>query len=170
MLAYEIINVRSGGQYSVIGCDVVLGYRDGKTNSFIGQLTVKGVWLRERKEGAGYFVSWPSAVRAKDGVVVKENGKPKYDNLIQLYGEEGGNPKKPGEWAFTPAAWEFQEAVAEELLQLSKATAKTEAGRGPAKASGPARGASRPAVRTATRPARAAAPAAEQEADDDLPF
>ena len=167
MLEYRIENVRSGGQYSVIGCDVALGYSANGT--FVPQLMVKGVWLRERKE-SGHFVSWPSAVRIRDGKIVQEDGKNKYDNNVQLYGCEGGNPKKGNDWAITPEAWEFQETLVEELLKLAQAQEKVQGGRGSAKATGSARAAApaRPARAAApARPARAAAPAPTPEEDDE---
>ena len=176
MLVYEIANVRDGGQYSVAGCDINLGYEEG--GKFIGVLAVRNVWLREKKAG-GYFVSWPSAARIRNGAIVVEEGKPKYDNHVGLFGFIGANPKRAGDWSVASQAWDFQQAIVDELLALSKAAAKVESGRGtrtPAKAAG-----SQPATRATARaekPAavRAAKPAAvvhesfEEDGDDDLPF
>lgn len=163
MLQYQIVNVRPGGEYSVIGCDVVLGYTNDK-DEFVGALTVRNVWLREKKDGNGYFVSWPSAARVKGGTVVKENGKAKYDNLVSLYGFEGANNKRPGDWAVAPAGWEFQEAIVNDLLALSKSKSKVESGRGSAKAS------TTPTPARRARATAAAAASSEQDGDDDLPF
>lgn len=164
MMQYQIVNVRSGGEYSVIGCDVVLGYSNDR-DEFIGVLTVRNVWLREKKDGNGYFVSWPSAARVKNGTVVKENGKAKYDNLIGLYGFEGANSKNPTAWAVAPAGWEFQEALVNDLLALSKTQSKVSEGRGaPRQSATPTRRA-RPASAAAARPAQES-----NDGDDDLPF
>jgi hypothetical protein len=175
MLQYQIANVRPGGEYSVAGCDVVLGFNNDQ-GAFVGVLSIKNVWLREKKDGNGYFISWPSAARVKNGTVVKEDGKPKYDNNVTLYGFEGANPKRPGEWAIPTVAWEFQEELVNELLALSKTKAKVNAGRGSAKA-GPANSsAGTSAGATPARRARATAPASApaggsaMDGDDDLPF
>lgn len=183
MLEYQIINTRSGGEYSIIGCDLALGYVNDQ-GEFVGQLIVRNVWLKQNQNGK-HFVSWPSAVRMRSGTPVKkDDGKLHYDNLMCLYGYDGaagGN-----KWEVAESGWEFQERLVEDLLKEAGTKAKVEQGRGAAK--GPASqgkgrpttatkavGASTPsrtpATRAGTRPARTAEPAvAHEDGDDDLPF
>lgn len=171
MLAYELINIRPGGEYSVAGCDVVLGFKND-ADEFVGVLTVRNVWLREKRDGGGHFISWPSAARVKGGTVVKEDGKAVYDNLVGLFGFVGANPKKASDWAVAGPAWDFQKQLVEDLLVTAKATAKVESGRGTAKPAGrPTVNVKKSAVAGAARPAKAA-PVVEEEldGDDDLPF
>jgi ribosomal protein L12E/L44/L45/RPP1/RPP2 len=167
-LSFRVINVRAGGEYSVMGCDVAVGYTTG--DEFVGLLTLRGLWLRKKKEGDGYMIQWPAKPRMRNGEAVKDaKGYDKYDNFIDLYGEMGaaGDPEK---YAITEMAWKFKDKLIKMMLEAAESAPKAAA----KPASKPAGKSSAPAARaTAARPTRSTAPVAvaeEADEDDDLPF
>lgn len=173
-LKFKLHNFRPGGQHSVMGCDVAVGY---ETNSdFVGVLDLRGIWLKRKKDGSGYFVSFPAKQRMKDGQPVMKNGYAVYDNHIDLYMEQGANPEKPDQRGITEASWNFRSWLIDEMVKASESMDAPQAGRGapkgkpsapPAKASAPAKGPAKPAARPA--PATAVE---DEEYDEDggLPF
>lgn len=171
-LKFKIHNFRAGGQHSVMGCDLAIGYEsDG---AFVGVLDVRGLWLKRKQDGSGYFVSFPAKQRLKDGEPVMKNGYPVWDNHVDLFMELGANPEKPDVRGVTEAGWGFRKWLIEEMVKASQSMDAPQAGRGSPKASKPAGGkpAATPASRPApsSRPAPAAAVAEEEEDDSGFPF
>ena len=173
-LSFQVINVRSGGEYSVMGCDIAVGYTTGE--EFVGLLTLRGLWLRQKKDGDGYMIQWPAKLRVRNGETVKDaKGFDKYDNFIDLYGEKGasGDPEK---YAITEMAWKFKDKLIKMMLDAAEnqpaQPAKPAARSGNKPSSGRQNA---PAGRgTSSKPAaRRDAPVAtadEDDEDDDLPF
>lgn len=159
-LKFKIHNFRAGGQHSVMGCDLAIGYEsDG---AFVGVLDVRGLWLKRKKDGSGYFVSFPAKQRMdKSGEAVMKNGYAVWDNHVDLYMEQGANPEKPDVRAVTEAGWGFRKWLVEEMVKASSTMDAPQAGRGAPKASKPAMAAK------AAAPSRPAKPVAVEEAEDE---
>lgn len=172
-LKFKLHNYRPGGQHSVMGCDVAVGYE--VNGDFVGVLDLRGLWLKRKKDGSGYFVSFPAKQRLKDGEPVMKNGYPVYDNHIDLYMEQGANPEKPDQRGITEASWNFRTWLIDEMVKASENLDAPQVGRGapkaapksaPPKASTPAK----PAARPAARPAPAAVAEEGEGEDDGFPF
>lgn len=170
-LKFKLHNFRPGGQHSVMGCDVAVGY--DTNGDFVGVLDLRGLWLKRKKDGSGYFVSFPAKQRMKDGEPVMKNGYPVYDNHIDLYMEQGANPEKPDVRGITEASWNFRSWLIDEMVKASESMDAPQSGRGAPK--GPAKPAASKTAPAANKPAARPAPApaavAEDEAEDDgFPF
>lgn len=182
-LKFKVHNCRAGGQHSVMGCDLAVGY-ETKSGDFVGVLDCRGLWLKRKKDGSGFFVSFPAKQRVdKNGQAVQKNGYNVWDNHIDLYMEEGANPDMPDKRGITDAAWNFREWLIAEMVSASEQMDAPQQGRG-APRSQPPRGAPAPAARpqaTGSRPASRPAPVAasrptkpvaveEEDEDDGFPF
>jgi len=174
-LSFQVVNVRPGGAYSVMGCDLAVGFL-ASDQKFVGLMTVRSIWLGKTKEG-GYMIKWPSKLRVRNGETMKDDkGFDKYDNLVDLYGEMGGGGD-PTRYAITEGAWKFKERLIQLMLEAAGTAAKVEAPTPAPAAAGasarppalPSRAPSRAAPGRAPAPAPAAA-AVDDDDDDDLPF
>lgn len=146
-------------------CDLAVGYEtDGQ---FFGVMEVRGLWLKQKKDGSANYVNFPSKERKnRDGEpVLDENGYKVYDNIVDLYMEREGEKKGP-----TQAGWGFRKWLIEEMTKSYNELGKAEAGRGAPKA---AEAKSAPPAKP-TKPALATTRVADEfpdESDDDgYPF
>jgi hypothetical protein len=154
-LRFRVHNCKAVSKNSLMVFDLAIGYQDEDT--FVGVVDVRGCWLKQKNDGSGNYVSFPSKQRfTRDGEAVKDdNGYNVYDNIVDLYLELGANPDKADKRAPTKAAWAFRKWLIDEATKMYK-----ELG-----ASAPA--AAAPAAKPASKPASKPAPAPMPDADDD---
>jgi hypothetical protein len=142
-------------------CDLAIGYEtDGK---FIGVLDVRGLWLKQKKDGSANFVSFPSKQRlTKEGeAVMDDNNYKVYDNIVDLFMDRDAEKKGP-----TEAAWGFRKWIIDEMTEAYQQLDKT-----PRRAAAPPSAPPKPAARPA--PAKAPMPTTrvvEEIEDDDESF
>jgi hypothetical protein len=169
-LEFKIHNYRLMSSGSLMVFDLGIGYNDGST--FIGVADVRGCWLKQKNDGSGNYVQFPSKLRVKDGQPVEDDkGYKIYDNVVDLFMEKGANPDKPDTRAPTEAAWGFRKWLIEEATKVYKAASKSESGRGEAKAGAPRPAAAKPASRPVGASTRTAdVPKDDDGGDPDWPF
>lgn len=175
-IRFQLTNARAGGQHSVVGADLAIGY-DGAGGKFIGLLEVRGLWLKRKKDGSGYFVSFPASARLDKQTKepVMKDGFKVYDNHVDLYMELGANKKNPDSRGVTEAAFDFRNWLIQEMVTLSETMDAPQRGRGTEK---PTVGKAAPtrAAMPSRPPAAKAAPVAvveeqdEEESEDGFPF
>jgi hypothetical protein len=164
-LRFKLHNCKAVSRNSLMVFDLAVGYEEN--GNFIGVMDVRGCWLKQKSDGSGNFVSFPSKLRVtKEGeAAVDDNGYKIYDNIVDLYLEKGANPDKPEGRAPTQAAWGFRKWLIDEATTAYKALSSAEAGRG-------TQAPSKPQARPAPKPA--AAPTAVDDSyvdeDDDSAF
>lgn len=75
---------------------------------FVSVLKVRDNSLQESKNGDGYWVSYPSKARVRDGVPVMNpaTGKAQYDDLVSPILEQ-----KDGKWLATDASFKFKNYI-----------------------------------------------------------
>jgi hypothetical protein len=168
-LTFRLINCKKVQANSLMVFDLAVGYTQDTT--FTGILEVRGCWLKQKRDGSGNYVSFPSKLRVRNGEVQKDdNGYDIYDNIVDLYMEQGANPQKPDGRAPTEAAWNFRRWLIEEATKTYTQLAADEG-------TGPARQAAKSAKSTKQTPKPAAAQTAthddfdyEDEDDGGFPF
>lgn len=162
-LRFKVHNCKPGGQYSLMVCDLAVGYEDG--GQFVGVMDVRGLWLKQKKDGSGNFVSFPSKQRfSKDGdPVLDDNGYKVYDNIVDLFMDREAEKKGP-----TEAAWGFRKWLIEEMTRAYEQLDKSQSGRGP-KTQGKAP-APKPPAKPAMATTRVADDYADESDDDSFPF
>lgn len=161
MKSFQVINVRPGGQYSLMACDLAIGYTDGEGN-FVGQFQVNGLFLKQKKDGSGYYYDAPFKFREKNGVRVKdEKGYDRKDYHFDLFMEKGVGP--------TSEAHEARRTLIDEMVASWQAWKGESAGRGTTPA---AKGPAKPKVAAKPAAAKTAVEAGAKgnplEGDDDF--
>lgn len=164
-LRFKVHNCKTVSRNSLMVFDLAVGYEENGT--FVGVMDVRGCWLKQKSDGSGNYVSFPSKLRvSKDGeAVVDDNGYKVYDNIVDLFLEKGANPEKPDTRSPTQAAWGFRKWLIDEATQAYNALRASEGGAGAARK--PA-----PKAANATRPSAAPTAVADdfQDEDDDSSF
>lgn len=163
-LRFKVHNCKPGGQYSLMVCDLAIGYEaDGQ---FVGVLDVRGLWLKQKKDGSGNFVSFPSKQRfTKEGdPAIDDNGYKIYDNIIDLFMDREAEKKGP-----TEAAWGFRKWLIEEMTKAYDQMDKSQSGRGTAKPQSKAAPA-KPAAKPAAATTRVQDDYTDDSDDDSFPF
>jgi hypothetical protein len=108
--------VMTRGALMVFG--IGIGYEDEGGN-FTGLVSIRDCWLKQKNDGSGNYVSFPSKMRVRDGEpVIDDNGYKVYDNFVDLYMEKGANPQKPDTRAPTQAAWAWRAWVIKEATAV----------------------------------------------------
>jgi hypothetical protein len=155
-LGFKVVNCKLVSANSLMVFDLAVGYTADST--FVGVMEVRGCWLKQKSDGSGNYVSFPSKLRiTREGeAAVDDNGYKIYDNIVDLYMEKGANPQKPDGKAPTQAAWGFRKWLIEEATNVYQEL------RGSQEAA-PARAAA-PAAATKRAPRPAAAPTAVADA------
>lgn len=172
-LKFKVHNARQAGQYALVAADLAIGYED--ENGFTGIVDVRGLFLKERTDGSGRFVSFPSKARIKDGVHQEDaNGKKIYDNIVDLFMEVGANPEKADKRAPTKAAWAFKDYLTELMEEAYESLGEAPAARSAPKPVAAKAPAPKPlaAKKPAGAPTRIPTPVAAdgEDGDDSLPF
>jgi hypothetical protein len=157
-LTFRLVNCKKIQTNSLMVFDLAVGYTQDTT--FVGIVEVRGCWLKQKRDGSGNYVSFPSKLRVRNGEVQKDdNGYDIYDNIVDLYMEQGANPQKPDGKAPTEAAWNFRRWLIEEATK-TYSQLSADSGSGPAR---PAKVAK--AAQQAPKPA-----AAPTVTDDDFDY
>jgi hypothetical protein len=172
-LRFKVHNCKAVSRNSLMVFDLAVGYEDNGT--FIGVMDVRGCWLKQKADGSGNFVSFPSKQRiSKEGeAVIDDNGYKVYDNIVDLYMEKGANPDKPDVRSPTSAAWNFRKWLIDEATSAYNQLDRSEAGRGetaPTTKTAKAAGATTTAKRPAAAPTALADSFEDEESDDAFPF
>lgn len=165
-LRFKVHNCKPVSRNSLMVFDLAVGYEEN--GEFIGIMDVRGCWLKQKNDGSGNFVSFPSKQRlTKEGeAAVDENGYKVYDNIVDLFMAKGANPEKPDTRSPTQAAWGFRKWLIEEATKAYEQLSQSESGRGPSKPA-PAKAPAKAAARPAPRPANAPVAVADDFEDDD---
>lgn len=163
-LRFKVHNCKAVSRNSLMVFDLAVGYEEN--GQFVGVMDVRGCWLKQKSDGSGNYVSFPSKLRVtKEGeAAVDDNGYKIYDNIVDLYLEKGANPDKPDGRAPTQAAWGFRKWLIDEATKAHQQLSASESGRGPQK---PAAAPARQAARPAPKPAAAPTAVADEYPDDD---
>lgn len=168
-LRFKVVNCKPVSANSLMVFDLAVGYEEN--GEFVGVMDVRGCWLKQKKDGSGNFVSFPSKLRvSKEGeAVIDDNGYKVYDNIVDLHMALGANPEKPDTRSPTQAAWGFRKWLIDEATRAYESLNASEGGRGAAK---PKAAAAKPAAKAAAKPAAAATAVADeyQDEDDDSAF
>ena len=90
-------------------CDVAVGTEEG--GAFQGVLSIRGVFLAQKKDGTGMYFKFPSKPRIKDGEQVVVDGYKVYDPHVDLFLEQRGDKSAPSK-----AAFRFKDALLEALV------------------------------------------------------
>lgn len=164
--AYKVVNIRSGGQYSLMACDVAIGYTN-EAGEFEGEFQVNGIFLKSKKDGSGYYYDAPFKYREKNGERVKDDkGYDKKDYHFDLFMEKGVGPTK--------AAHAARKSLITALVEAWQATAgeSTSTGRGTGNRPAPvAQRTARPAsAKTTVDTPAVGSPTDTAEGDDPFPF
>jgi len=170
-LRFKVHNCKAVTRNSLMVFDLAVGYEEN--GNFVGIMDVRGCWLKQKSDGSGNYVSFPSKLRVtKEGeAAVDDNGYKIYDNIVDLYLEKGANPEKPDGRAPTQAAWGFRKWLIEEATKAYQSLSSSESGRGTAKpTSAPARAASKPSPKPVAAPTAVADDYADDEDDSAFPF
>lgn len=155
MADYRIINFRKGPF--------------GKALAFFDIAVDNEVIIRENtlklKNDGGYFYSSFSKKRVRNGepVIDPKTGKEKWDEALDLYGEEGDD----GKYKITAAGWEAKKRILEQAVALYESDDTTTQSRGGKKATA-AKAGTATASKTVT--VEATDDASFVPEDDDLPF
>jgi len=146
--------------------DLGVGYDNN--GEFVGIADIRGCWLKQKNDGTGNYVSFPSKMRvARDGsAVTDDSGYKVYDNIVDLYMEKGANPAKPDTRAPTPAAWNFRKWLIDEATKVYTDARNAEA----ATPSAPAAVQPKPAARPMAAVTAAQDDFEDDSADDSFPF
>jgi hypothetical protein len=165
-LRFKVHNCKLVGRNALMVFDLAVGYED--QNKFVGVMDVRGCWLKQKQDGSANFVSFPSKLRlTKEGAAaIDANGYKIYDNIVDLYMEQGANPEKPDTRSPTPAAWNWRRWLIEEATTAYDALKNSDDGRGAARASAPAPKANKPAA----APTVTEDEFEEPDEDDGFPF
>jgi 3D (Asp-Asp-Asp) domain-containing protein len=170
-LRFKVVNCKAVSANSLMVFDLAVGYEEN--GDFVGVMDVRGCWLKQKKDGSGNFISFPSKLRVdKSGeAVVDDNGYKVYDNIVDIHMALGANPSKPDTRAPTEAAWAFRKWLIDEATRAYESLKTSDAGRGPSK---PRAAASKAETKAAAKPAAAPTAVADeyedQNGDDDFPF
>ena len=170
-LRFKDHNCKAVSRNSLMVFDLAVGYEEN--GQFIGVMDVRGCWLKQKSDGSGNYVSFPSKLRVtKEGeAAVDDNGYKIYDNIVDMYLEKGANPEKPDTRAPTQAAWGFRKWLIQEATTAYQQLSSSESGRGAAKpASAPSRAAAKPAPKPAAAPTAVADDYADDDDDSAFPF
>lgn len=169
-LATKVLFAKLGSQGAKLFFSVAIGVNtpDGPVYGTI----IKECVLRESAAKGTDYVSFPSKPRVKktsaQGVtpvtyeLQYKDGKPVYDDLVDLYFEGQQDERKP-----TEAAWAFRKQVIEQAVAAYNALANGETGPGVAV---PADVARTTATAGAAKPKRAGLFTEGSDDIDDLPF
>jgi hypothetical protein len=169
-LRFKVHNCKAVSRNSLMVFDLAVGYEDNGT--FVGVMDVRGCWLKQKSDGSGNFVSFPSKQRiSKEGeAVIDDNGYKVYDNIVDLYMEKGANPDKPDVRSPTKAAWNFRKWLIDEATSAYNQLDRSEAGRGAAPQAAKAAGATTAAKRPAAAPTATVDVGDDEDSDDAFPF
>lgn len=166
-LRFKVHNCKAVSRNSLMVFDLAIGYEDG--GAFVGVVDVRGCWLKQKSDGSGNYVSFPSKQRlTKEGeAVMDDNGYKVYDNIVDLFMEKGANPEKPDTRSPTQAAWGFRKWLIDEATKAYQSLSSAEGGAGAPKKAAPAK-----AAAGAKKPAAAPTAVADdyQDEDDDTAF
>jgi hypothetical protein len=133
--------------------DIALGDTDADGN-FSGVFDVKGLVLKEKNDGTGYYYQVPSKPRLKGGKIQKDDeGRSIYDKIFDLHTQVvNGERKVPS------VTWDFRERIIKDAVVMwEESQEPQDEGRG-----------SDPVPATAAK--AAADPFEGDEEEDDLPF
>lgn len=126
-------------------------------------LIIRDNTLKLKNDG-GYFFSSMSKKRVRNGeaVIDPKTGREKWDEALDLYGEEGAD----GKYKITAAGWEAKEQILSQVVALYESEETTGQARGGKKAGAAKAGtaATSKVVNVATEDATT------DDDDDDLPF
>jgi len=134
---------------------------------FVSVLKVRDNSLQQSKNDDGYWVSYPSKARLRDGVPVMNpaTGKAQYDDLVSPVLEQ-----KDGKWLATDASYKFKNYIGGLATAKFNELRSEAGGRGAprqAAAAAPSRtAAAAPAPTAAARGRAAAAPSLDGGSDD----